>query len=350
MESIEAIKPHQLNRVIDVVDAAGVDVSAWRASGNPSNPSYCYEWAFAQPGYSLVMLCLWYDECEIDSKGILHAGTTWPLIKRLEAHKATTAPRARRFDDILQQAWFHKSKIRVAIVDKSERQKAKFVDGDTNHADFRELDPVPWRLVSYDHGTGSYELRRGAAEAVQSPSESSLASTSVPAQEGALESYRQDESGDDHRALELADDLAEIVKRTDISATTRETLVKARVGQGLFRKRLIERWGGQCAVTGCSNLAVLRASHIKPWRDCDDDDRLNADNGLLLTANLDALFDVGLIAFHGDGTLWTSPKLSNPQRDELGLGSGLRVPVQASLERYLQIHRELAIAASVGKN
>ena len=82
--------------------------------------------------------------------------------------------------------------------------------------------------------------------------------------------------------------------------TTRKAIVDARVGQGMFRKELIEVWGG-CAVTGCAVLKLLRASHMKPWRDSNNIDRLNKFNGLLLTANLDQAFDQGLISFSSTG-------------------------------------------------
>ena len=349
MTSLDEIKPVSLSRVIDVVDASGISVETWRASGNASNPKYCYEWAFAQSDYSVVMLCLWYDECEVDDFGIFQAGSIWPLINRLEERKTPTAPRARRFDDTLQQAWFHKSVIRIAIVDQKERRKAAFVDGDTMHADFRELDPVSWRLVAYDHANGSYELRRG----LEGSADSTLVSE-------APESYAHTLSSDDgasdpevpnlsERAVGLAKDLLSIVQRTDIDTTTRETMVLARVGQGLFRRRLIERWEGRCAVTGCSNLTVLRASHIRPWRDCGDEERLSADNGLLLTANLDALFDASLISFQEDGRIWVSPGLSLAERQELNLEQGLR-RVPSSTERYfLDDHLQNAIAKSLAK-
>lgn len=82
--------------------------------------------------------------------------------------------------------------------------------------------------------------------------------------------------------------------------TTRKAIVDARIGQGVFRRELIEVWGG-CAVTGCAVLKLLRASHMKPWRDSNNNDRLNKFNGLLLTANLDQAFDQGLISFNSTG-------------------------------------------------
>lgn len=96
------------------------------------------------------------------------------------------------------------------------------------------------------------------------------------------------------------------------SSTDRATLIMARLGQGKYRKDLLALWDNQCAVTGCAVLPVLRASHAKPWRDSEDDERLNPNNGIPLVANLDALFDAGLIGFDENGDMHISKKL----RDE----------------------------------
>ena len=95
-----------------------------------------------------------------------------------------------------------------------------------------------------------------------------------------------------------------------LSETTKKAIVDARIGQGGFRKELIDFWDG-CAVTGCAVLKLLRASHMKPWRDSDNHDRLNKFNGLLLTANLDQAFDQGLISFSSTGHILIKHHLFN---------------------------------------
>src|SRR5688572_27752801 len=74
-----------------------------------------------------------------------------------------------------------------------------------------------------------------------------------------------------------------------LSETERESVIKARIGQGIFRKQLLEMWEG-CAVTGVKLPQVLRASHIKPWRDSSNSERTNRYNGLLLLPQYDVLF------------------------------------------------------------
>lgn len=88
-----------------------------------------------------------------------------------------------------------------------------------------------------------------------------------------------------------------------LSDTEREQVVLARLGQGCFRADLITAFGGRCGLTELKFEPVLRASHIKPWRDSTNIERLDADNGLLLRADIDALFDTGYITFGADGEL-----------------------------------------------
>lgn len=97
--------------------------------------------------------------------------------------------------------------------------------------------------------------------------------------------------------------------RTDIGATTKEQLVKSRRGQGIFKQNVFLN-EKKCRVTGVSDLKFLRASHIKPWKDSNDDEKLNGCNGLLLAPHIDHLFDKGMISFKDNGDLIISKKLN----------------------------------------
>jgi hypothetical protein len=90
-----------------------------------------------------------------------------------------------------------------------------------------------------------------------------------------------------------------------LSSTTRDSLVKARVGQGLFRHNVCA-YEHRCRVTGVTYLPHLYASHIKPWRESTNDERLSGENGLLLTPTIDHLFDRGFISFEDNGELLIS--------------------------------------------
>jgi hypothetical protein len=82
--------------------------------------------------------------------------------------------------------------------------------------------------------------------------------------------------------------------------TEKEALVLARRGQGLFKKR-VQGVESRCRITGVERLDHLRASHIKPWRDSTNEERLAGENGLLLTPSIDHLFDGGFISFEANG-------------------------------------------------
>jgi hypothetical protein len=115
---------------------------------------------------------------------------------------------------------------------------------------------------------------------------------------------------------------------------------KIRVGQQLFRERVMTLWGGRCAVTGVDDPRLLIASHIKPWGLANNRERLDPLNGLLLEAGIDQLFDQGLVTFQADGRLLVSTSLSRENRDAIGLNaSQMRLRVKEGSEEYLAFHR-----------
>ena len=117
--------------------------------------------------------------------------------------------------------------------------------------------------------------------------------------------------------------------------------VMARRGQGRFREDLLKVWGGACAVTRVDCSAVLRASHVKPWAKSNALERLDPNNGLLLSANLDALFDAGLITFEDNGNMKVSAALGKQHRSDLGLPNRLHRPPTKEQQAYLRHHRDL---------
>lgn len=110
-----------------------------------------------------------------------------------------------------------------------------------------------------------------------------------------------------------------VAKVKDLPKTTEaERLIVQRIGQNIFRDRLMAYWQGRCPLTGITDTALLRASHIIPWKDCKSDaERLNVHNGFLLSALWDAAFDRGLVTFDDDGEPEFSSSLSNEARAEL---------------------------------
>lgn len=98
-------------------------------------------------------------------------------------------------------------------------------------------------------------------------------------------------------------DLSLIENDDLIKETTKKLLINARIGQGKFRKDLLKYWEHKCAVTGLLITSLLKASHIKPWKNSNNDERLDHFNGILLTDPLDSLFDKGYISFDDEGDI-----------------------------------------------
>jgi len=135
-------------------------------------------------------------------------------------------------------------------------------------------------------------------------------------------------------------DLDEIEQQQGIDATTKKALVDARLGQGKFRSQVLQSWGNCCSVSGSTIEPAIKASHIKPWRESSNAERLDPNNGLPLIANLDALFDAGLISFDVLGKLLASAKLTTTEREIFGIvGKSLRKKPTAKMAAYLAYHR-----------
>ena len=135
----------------------------------------------------------------------------------------------------------------------------------------------------------------------------------------------------------------EIAKNGGIPETEKLSLVRARRGQGIFKERVmvIEK---SCRLTKVENPVHLRASHIKPWRDSRgrNDERLDGENGLLLTPSMDPLFDRGFISFENDGELIISPRADSISLVRMGIPADRRINVGGFTEGqkgYLGFHR-----------
>lgn len=121
--------------------------------------------------------------------------------------------------------------------------------------------------------------------------------------------------------------------------TFREQLVRARRGQGVFRANVLLR-EDSCRVTRVSEARHLKASHIKPWRDATDTERLDGANGLLLSPHIDHLFDEGYITFSSNQELVIVPEVRDKLLDAWGIDAGVRVGEFSSEQNgYLEYHR-----------
>jgi putative restriction endonuclease len=125
--------------------------------------------------------------------------------------------------------------------------------------------------------------------------------------------------------------------------TTKTALIDVRVGQNLFRNALINHWDGKCALTGLDNNELLIASHIKPWRACDNNERVNPNNGFLLSAHIDKLFDTGMISFDDNGRVIRSTQVTATTVATLSLNKYTKLRatnLHAETQEFLRWHRE----------
>jgi len=165
---LSEVDPKGHRRVIDLVREAGVDVSDWsnfKNGPNPeraaSNPKYCYEWAFVEPG-KVVVLNLWFDSMEEQGESLRQEINPRQFgIDMGRAGRKTWERRASRMDRCIQQSARTKIPIRV-IVCQGEMRTAEDPDSEPSHVYRRALDPKPWAITFYDQATGACVVTRGA--------------------------------------------------------------------------------------------------------------------------------------------------------------------------------------------
>ena len=125
--------------------------------------------------------------------------------------------------------------------------------------------------------------------------------------------------------------------------TERQAIVKSRIGQGRFKKLLLEKYHERCMITGITQKKLLIASHIKPWSVCDNRERLSVNNGFILSPTYDRLFDTGLISFENSGKIVLSHLLTLADKEKLSLAPSSVYDIQANTEpNYtLEYHRDV---------
>ena len=137
----------------------------------------------------------------------------------------------------------------------------------------------------------------------------------------------------------IKEDLAKDANLTD---TERQAIVSSRIGQGRFKSN-VSRIETRCRITKVDRMEHLRASHLKPWRDSKNYERLDGENGLLLTPSIDHLFDRGFISFEDGGKLLVSPVAHKPSLEKIGVPTSVVTNVGSFTDgqkKHLDFHRE----------
>ncbi|WP_312923236.1 HNH endonuclease [Empedobacter brevis] len=124
--------------------------------------------------------------------------------------------------------------------------------------------------------------------------------------------------------------------------TERNGLITSRVGQGWYRLKVLEKWNFKCSVLNIETSPILIASHIKPWRLSSDEERLDPNNGILLSPNLDALFDKNIISFDNQGKIILTNKVSSEVYNSLGINEEMKLSkINESMLKYLEYHQNI---------
>jgi 5-methylcytosine-specific restriction protein A len=148
----------------------------------------------------------------------------------------------------------------------------------------------------------------------------------------------------EYSSISLVGDKDRILECNVPNITERKGLITSRVGQGAYRKSILYRWNYRCAVTNYSKKEILIASHIVAWKDSSDKERLDVDNGILLSPVYDALFDQNLISFADNGNIILSTLLSSTTYQDIGItGHEVIKNFTPNNLKYLQRHRQKLI-------
>lgn len=196
----------------------------------------------------------------------------------------------------------------------------------------------PW-LLSIDHPGVAAELAMLPASPVPGPGLATFGFDTLTALHSALDRvYKLGVSLPDAPLARFRAQTAALPQTTEA-----ERLVVQRIGQDIFRAALMDYWEACCPITGITDPALLRASHIVSWAESGDAQRLDVHNDLLLSALWDAAFDAGLVSFADDGTVLVSPELSLAARTALGIESvpclcNLRYAHRANLAAHRARH------------
>lgn len=143
---------------------------------------------------------------------------------------------------------------------------------------------------------------------------------------------------DAHELTKTITNIEAEIDNNHFEGKVKEALIKVRINQSVFRENLLHRYG-KCCICGINNPTLLIASHIKPWKDSEPNEKLDVNNGFLLCANHDKLFDSGLISFDDSGKIMISNQVSISDRILLNISENMKITLNEKNRKYLYFHR-----------
>lgn len=144
-----------------------------------------------------------------------------------------------------------------------------------------------------------------------------------------------DESSFDNSIIE---DVRQILTIPNLKETERKVFGKIRIGQGIFRENMLSKYKCRCAICGLGVKDLLVSSHIKEWFESNDKEKVDHENGLLLCAMHDALFDKHLISFNQDGKICISKHLTEPEKLLCNINENIFISMSDKTKEYMKFH------------
>jgi hypothetical protein len=333
---LDGLRPTAPRLIYDCAVDLGLDLRPWLFDrhGNKIDPSDSTfqnsQWVYGG-GTKPYAACIWWAELKLEAGQIVREAnlrevvSLWETRKIDERHDPSVGRhltpkirKARDFDAALSASYRTGAAMRVILLD-GNRANAEQAAYDSSSARYRLLDSVNWYVHLYDVESGNFRLVRD-----------------VPPPPRAIP-----DPFDDAPDPGMDPEFQALLEIGDLTDTEKDALIKVRVGQGWFRDKLIERWNG-CSVSEVRSHALLIASHIKPWSRCAYRlERLSPDNGLLLTPNLDKLFDRGLIAFDQRSKMVISKELGFHEQGLFGINQNSKLRMRFDdMRPYLEWHHQ----------
>lgn len=133
--------------------------------------------------------------------------------------------------------------------------------------------------------------------------------------------------------------IEEDVSKSNFTVGEKEIIAKARIGQGKFKKLLLEKYDRKCCICNLSNIGLLVASHIKEWKNSNTYEKGDINNGLLLCTLHDSLFDKHLISFDKKGKIIFSKNLTEEDKKIMHLNDNICISISEDMEKYMNYHR-----------
>lgn len=141
------------------------------------------------------------------------------------------------------------------------------------------------------------------------------------------------------KLCEMAEQIDEDLNTFQLYGEEREAVTKVRINQGFFRDILLEKYPS-CVLCKVSDKSLLIASHIKPWKNSEPEEKTDVDNGFILCPNHDRLFDKGFISFDDSGQIMISEELDEINRILTNVKEGIKIELTEGNKRYLAFHRD----------